>query len=138
MLKIFSYLFSPTQPSTFNYATYLLIFSLVLIIGGIIFKAVEMFFYKNLNNKAFKRTFRSFPSQLIWCGILLLILVESRINNIAYLSMRILLVIVIGLSFYFIGKTIYKAFTVYPKMKKITGLKKTKKEKKKYTTSKNH
>ena len=138
MNEFFSYLFSPTQPSVFNYATHLLIAGGVLILIGVLFKLVEVYLAKKKKNKAFKRTFRSFPGQMIWSGILLIILVESRLNNIAYLSMRFLLFLLIAFIIYYFIKVIYNAIKVYPGMKKITSNtpKKDEDNKHTYTTSK--
>ncbi len=133
-MEILSYLFSPIPGITFNYYNYLYIYSVALIVIGLIFWLILI---KAKNNKAFTKTYKSVPSQFIWIGIILVILVASRVNGIAYLSMRFLLIIFLAISAYLIIKNIFNYFKKYPEMKKVVKPKdKNNEAKPKYTTSK--
>jgi preprotein translocase subunit YajC len=133
-MEILSYLFSPIPGISFNYYNHILIYSIVLIVLGVIFWFVLS---RKKHDKAFIKTYRSAPSQFIWIGIILIILAASRVNGIAYLSMRFLLILFIGISVYIIVKSIYKYFKKYPEMQKVVKPKNKKtEEKEKYTTSK--
>lgn len=132
-MEILSYLFSPIPGTSFNYYTHLVIYAAVLILIGLVFWVVLA---KKKDNKALKKTYKSAPSQFIWSGIILIILAACRVNGIAYLSMRFILIIFLGVSVYFIIKNIYLYFKKYPEMKKVVAPKEVKKEENKYTTSK--
>lgn len=133
-MEIFSYLFSPIPGSNFNYDLYLYIYAGLLILIGII---IMILIKINKENKAFKKTYSSAPSQFIWLGFILLILVASRTNGIPYMSMRFLLFIAIAISVYYIVKNISLYFKKYPEMKKVVAPKMKKHEEKKtYSTRK--
>lgn len=133
MMDLFSYVFSPIPGISFNYDTYLYIFAAILIIIGIVFMVLLK---KKKDNRAFKKTFISAPSQFIWIGFILLIVVSSRTNGIPYLSMRFLLFVTIVLSVYYIVKSIIGFVKIYPKNKKDLTTKASVKKAKKYSTSK--
>jgi hypothetical protein len=133
-MEILSYLFSPIPGITFNYYNYLFIYSVALIVIGLLFWLILI---RSKHNKALIKTYKSVPGQFIWVGIILIILAASRINGIAYLSMRFLLIIFLAISVYLIIKNIYKYFKKYPQMKKVVKPKDKKNDtKQKYTTSK--
>lgn len=133
MIDLFSYVFSPIPGISFNYDTYLYIFAAILIVIGIVFMVLLK---KNKDNRAFKKTFVSAPSQFIWIGFILLIVVASRTNGIPYLSMRFLLFITLGLGVYYIVKSIIGFVKTYPKHKKDLTTKASIKKSKEYSTSK--
>lgn len=134
-MEILSYLFSPIPGITFNYYLHLMIYAGVLILIGLIVWIINSVL--NKKDKAFVRTFKSLPGRLIWVGIILIILAASRVNGIAYLSMRFLLIIFLAVSVYIIIKSIYNFFKKYPEMKNVVKPKKQKMDDKpKYTTSK--
>lgn len=130
-MEIFSYLFSPIPGVTFNYDLHLYIYGAILILIGL---AVMITLKIKKEDKALKKTYIATPSQFIWLGFIILILVASRTNGIPYLSMRFLLFIAMGVSVYYIIKNILLYFKKYPEMKKVV-LPKTEKNKN-YSTSK--
>jgi len=133
-MEIFSYIFSPIPGTAFNYDVYLYIFGAILIVIGLLF---VLWLRLKKEDRAFKKTYISAPSQFIWLGFIILMLVASRTNGIPYLSMRFLLFIAVGLSFYYIIKNILMYFKKYPEMKKVVAPSAKKKEEKKtYSTSK--
>ena len=133
MMEIVSYIFSPVPGAAFNYSTHLFVYSILLVTAAIV---IKIFIRVKKENKAFRKTWRTAPGQLLWTGLIITILTASRTSGIPYLSMRFLLLIALGLSFYYIFINIYKYFTKYPEMKKVTKPKVKKEEKKKYTTKK--
>lgn len=133
MIDLFSYVFSPVPGTSFSYDIYLYIFAAILIVIGFVF----MFLLKkNKDDRAFKKTFVSTPSQFIWIGFVLLIVIASRTNGIPYLSMRFLQFITLGLGGYYIVKSIIGFVKTYPNYKKELTTKRSVKEDKKYSTSK--
>jgi hypothetical protein len=133
-MEVFSYLFSPIPGSSFTYDLHLYIYAAVLIVIGLL---IVLLLKIRKEDKALKKTYISAPSQFIWLGFILLILVASRTSAIPYLSMRSLLFIAVGLSIYYIVKNVLLYFKKYPDMKKVVAPKTSKKEKKKgYSTSK--
>ncbi|MBN1494550.1 hypothetical protein JW911_02295 [Candidatus Peregrinibacteria bacterium] len=132
-MEYLSYLFSPIPGAAFNYTLWIIIYGSALILAAILLK---VFFSMNKNNKALKRTFRSAPGQLVWCGISIIMLALSRSSGIPYLSMRFFLFAVIALSIYYIIKNILKIFYTYPKMKDLVEKPESHTAKKVYTTKK--
>lgn len=133
MMDLFSYVFSPIPGISFSYDTYLYIFAAILIVIGIVFMVLLK---KKKNDRAFKKIFVSTPSQFIWIGFILLIVVASRTNGIPYLSMRFLLFTTIILCVYYIVKSIIGFVKTYPKLTKELTTKRHIKEEKKYSTKK--
>lgn len=133
-MEVFSYLFSPIPGSSFSYDLYFYIYSAILIAIGL---TIVLILKLKKDNKALKKTYVSAPSQFIWLGFILLVLVASRTNGIPYLSMRFLFFIAVGLSIYYIVTNILLYFRKYPEMKKVVAPKVSKKEDKKaYSTRK--
>lgn len=134
-MEFLSYLFSPYPGSQFNYSNELLVYAGVLIVLGMIIKTILII---KKENKALKKTIRTVPSEFIWSGLILTVVVLSRTSAIPYLSMRFLLYIVVALSFFYIGLLIYRLIKKYPEMKKVVKPKSTSFEKEtSYTTGKN-
>jgi hypothetical protein len=115
-MQVLSYLFSPYPGSIFNYGNWLIIYATALAVFGII---IKILFVVLKQNKALKRTLRSFPGQLIWTGLSLIILTLSRTKGVPFLSMRVLLFIAAGLSIYYILKAIWRLIKTYPEMKRM-------------------
>ncbi|MFC1655911.1 hypothetical protein ACFL3C_03515 [Patescibacteria group bacterium] len=132
-MEIVSYLFSPVPGSTFTYDTAVYIYAAALFVIAILIKVLLAI---KKNNKALKKVLRATPGQFAWTAILLAILTASRNSGVPYLSMRTLLFIIIALSFFYIGFTIYKMIKKYPEMKEITKPKVRKEQGPSYTTSK--
>lgn len=133
-MEILSYVFSPIPGVNLGYTTHLLIYSVVLVTVAIV---LAVLIKVKRSNKALRKTWRKAPSQFLWTGLIIAMLAASRSNAIPYLSMRFLLYIALALSLYYIFINIYKYFTKYPEMKKITKRGKTKQNKsKRYTTKK--
>jgi flagellar biosynthesis component FlhA len=132
-MEFVSYLFSPIPGSAFNYSLALIIYAGILFAAAIIIKIILSIKRKN---KALRKTLRSAPSEFVWTSIILFILVASRINGIPYLSMRFLLILVMALSVFYIGKSIQRMIKKYPEMKNVTKPKKDKKSDHIYTTRK--
>jgi len=107
-------------------------YAIILLALGI---GIKVLLIIRKDNKALRRTFKVAPSEFIWLGILLAILVGARETAIAYLSMRFLMITVIGLSFYYIYKNIHRYIKKYPEMKKLSK-NKTAKSEKTYSTHK--
>jgi len=72
----------------------------------------------------------------MWCGVVIALLALCRTNGVPYLSMRFMLFIFVTLSFFYIGKNIYRMIKVYPEMKKLVDKPEHKEEKMHYTTKK--
>lgn len=133
-MQALSYLFSPVPGSAFNYSTLVMIFAGILIVIAI---AVKILIHVNKSNKALRKVYRTMPGHFIWIGIALIVLTTSRTNGIPYLSMRFLLYVTLLISLYLVAINIYRFFTKYPEMKKVTKPKPTKEvKKKKYSTKK--
>lgn len=132
-MEIVSYLFSPIPGSLFSYSTTLYIYAGALFISAILIKVLITI---KKNNKALKKVLRVTPSEFIWSAIILVILTASRTKGVPYLSMRFLLFIILALSFFYIGLTIYKMIKKYPEMKEVTKPKEVKAKSHSYTTSK--
>jgi magnesium-transporting ATPase (P-type) len=133
-MQAISYLFSPIPGSAFNYATTVMIYSIVLISIAVILKVLIVI---KKDNKALRKVYRNTPGHFIWVGITLIILIASRTSAVPYLSMRFLLYVTLLISFYIIGLNIYRLFTKYPEMKNVTKPKQKKEEKKNiYSTKK--
>jgi L-asparagine transporter-like permease len=137
--SFFFYLFYPLPGSQFKFYIPLLILALLLIVGGVIFSAL----YKNRKKTdfAFKRLFVKTSKRLVILGILFLLLVVVRYENIPYFSMRIWIYLSLFLLLFFAYKTA-KTFKVeYPKEKENImnklGPITTKGEERRYTAKKN-
>ena len=126
MYDILTYVFSPFANQSFNYGKYTMAYAIILLLIGI---GIKVLLIIKKDNKALRRTFKVTPSEFIWVGIVLAMLVGARETAIAYLSMRFLMMIVIGLSFYYIYKNIHRYIKKYPEMKKLTKGTTTKNEK---------
>lgn len=109
------HIFAVNPGSGFKYYIPLLILAVILIIGSIIFASI----YKKRKkyNFAFKRLFKKVSGRFLILGIILLILIAVRYENIPYFSMRLWLFIFFVVLIYFIYKYIWICKTDYPREK---------------------
>lgn len=107
--NFFHYLLDSVPGTEFRYYVPLLVLSVLLVIGAIVFSQI----YKRRKkfDYAFKRLFKSVSGRLIIIGILILILVAVRYEQIPYFSMRLWLYAVLLFLLY----TTYKYIKVYLK-----------------------
>ena len=111
----FSYFFAPNPGTQFSYYIPILVLAGVLILGAIAFSG-----YYNKKKKtdfAFKRLFRKLSGRMFLFGILFLVLIALRYENISYFSMRILLYLTALISLYFVYRYIKIYKVKYPKEK---------------------
>lgn len=109
------YFFNTTPGSEFKFYIPLIILAGILIIGSVVFSRV--YSKKKKYDFAFKRLFKKLSSRFTTIGIILLILIALRYENIPYFSMRIWLYLLLLISLYIIYKYI-KTFKVdYPREK---------------------
>jgi len=133
-MQALSYLFSPVPGSAFKYSIAVTIFAIALIVIAI---AVKVLIIVKKNNKAFRKVYRNMPGHFVWIGITLVILNASRTSAIPYLSMRFLLYITLLIAIYLVVINVYRFFTKYPEMKRITKPKPKKEDRKNiYSTAK--
>lgn len=130
--SIFSYFFSPVPGPQFKFYIPLIILIIALIAGGIAFSI----FYKKKKKEdlAFKRLFKNTSKRLILFGILFLVLIMSRYQQIPYFSMRILIYISLAALMFFTYKTVKTAKIEYPE--KISQKSTNKRSDRKYTAKK--
>lgn len=111
----FLYFFKPSPGTSFSYYLPLLVLIALLLIGAIAFSVIYK--SKKKHDFAFKRLFKSLSKRLIIFGLVLLVLIAVRYENIPYFSMRLWLYLTILLLLHTAYKYI-KAYTVeYPKEK---------------------
>ncbi len=116
--QLLSYLFWP-NPGNASYsspkAMALLIFCIVLIVAA----GVLSVWRRKISNQVTKKLSRSWPSAAFWLGFTGLILTVSRVEQIQFLSMRILWVVwlVCAVFFIVIQVRLYRAryYEVLPK-----------------------
>ena len=133
MYNILTYLFSPFAATSFNYGKYTMAYAIALILIGIGIKALIVI---KKNNKALRRTFKVAPGEFIWLGVILAMLVGARETGVAYLSMRFLMFLVIGISIYYIYKNIHRYIKKYPEIQRLSKGRSTNKNEKTYSTNK--
>ena len=131
-----NYLFNSVPGTEFRYYIPLLILATLLILGAMVFSQI----YKRRKkfDFAFKRLFKNLSNRLIIIGILLLILVAVRYEQIPYFSMRLWLYAVLLFLLYTFYRYIKIYLKDYPK-EKLNVKKKThfaKKEENKYLPNK--
>lgn len=134
--SFFSYFFTSNPGTAFSYYIPVLILSAVLILGSLIFS--QYYKKKKKTDFAFKRLFKNLSSRMVLFGILFLILVAFRYENIPYFSMRILLYLTALIFLYFVYRYIKIYIVKYPKEKENSQLKQhvDKKEENKYLPNK--
>ena len=83
-----------THPSTdFIYASYAFAFILMLFLGAFILTFVQK---KYIHNNSLKKVLKTIPSLMWWVAIIALIMTWSRLEGIAYISMRIWWIVMLG------------------------------------------
>ncbi|MFH1533783.1 MAG: hypothetical protein ABID64_02535 [Nitrospirota bacterium] len=116
--SIFSYFFTSNPGTEFSYYVPVLVFAAVLILGSILFS--QYYKKKKKTDFAFKRLFKKLSSRMLLFGILFLVLMAFRYENIPYFSMRILLYLTALIFLYFIYRYIKIYAVKYPKEKENT------------------
>lgn len=112
---MFTYLFDPRPGQNFAFYLPLAIFAILLIIGGIIFS--HYYNKKKKHDFAFKRLFKKVGTRMTQFGIIFILLIAFRYENIPYFAMRLWIYITLALlvfNIYKYGKTYHK---VYPSEK---------------------
>ncbi len=134
--SILSYFFSKAPGQEFKYYIPMTVLILVLVLGGIIFSAA----YKKRKKTdfAFKRLFKKTGPRLVIFGIIFLVLILLRYENIIYFSMRIWLYLAVVGLLYFLFRTVRTYKVCYKKEKKSIQTRQvhTKKEERKYLPNK--
>lgn len=130
------YFFNTTPGSEFSFYIPLIILAGILIIGSIVFSMV--YSKKKKTDFAFKRLFKKLSSRFITIGIILLVLIALRYENIPYFSMRIWLYLLFLVFLYIIYKYIKTLKVDYPREKENvkTLISKSSKETPRYLPSK--
>ncbi len=110
-----NYLFNLNPGSECKYYIPLIILAALLIGGSLAFS----FLYKQKKKTdfAFKRLFKKVASRFTLFGVILVVLLAVRYENIPYFSMRVLLFALLLLIAYFIFHYVRIYLTVYPKEK---------------------
>lgn len=106
-----NYLFDPTPGSKNHYYIPLIIIFAIFIIGSILCKK---YLKKHKKNQALRRLFKNTPRNLMTIGIIGLLLLAIRYENLPYLSMRFFLWLLIIITIVFFAKTIYTYTKKYP------------------------
>ncbi len=109
------YFFSAAPGSEFRYYIPLLILAGVLIGGSIIFSFI--YSKKKKTDFAFKRLFKKLSSRFIIIGIILLLLIALRYENIPYFSMRLFIYLLLLFFIYSVYRFIKIAKVDYPREK---------------------
>ena len=109
------YLFAINPGPAFKYYVPLIIISALLIISSMVFSTIYK--QRKKHDFAFKRLFRKTSSTMLIFGILFLLLVALRYENIPYFSMRIWLYLAILAILYFTYRYIKKYLVDYPREK---------------------
>lgn len=110
-----SYFFNTAPGSEFRYYIPLLILAGVLIIGSVVFSVI--YSKKKKTDFAFKRLFKKLSGRFILIGILLLLLIALRYENIPYFSMRFFMYLLLLFFAYSIYQYIKIAKVDYPREK---------------------
>ena len=134
--SFFSYLFKSNPGTEFSYYIPLITLAIVLILGSIIFS--QYYKRKKKTDFAFKRLFKKLSSRMLLFGILFLVLIAFRYENIPYFSMRFLLYLTALIFLYFIYRYLKIYIVKYPKEKENSQAKQhtVKKEENKYLPNK--
>lgn len=134
--SFFSYLFNVAPGTSFSYYLPMLALSGILIAGAIAFS--QLYKKKKKTDFAFKRSFKNLSSRMLLFGILFLLLIAVRYENIPYFSMRFLLYITFAIFLYFVYRYLKTYKVDYPKEKANAALNKrvTKDDKNKYLPNK--
>jgi uncharacterized membrane protein SirB2 len=95
--QVVLYFFSPLPGRDFDYYIPLIGLIAAILIASFY---ISIYIKKNKDNKAFKKTFRGFPSKLQLMAFLLGIYVLFRYYYVPFFSMRFILYILILITFY--------------------------------------
>lgn len=112
--QIILYFFSPLPGREFIYYIPLIILVVALLAGSLY---ISWFSRKNKNNKAFKKTFKSYPGKLQLMGFLLALYVLFRYYYVPVFSMRFLLYILIAVTAYLLYVMVKAYRKKYPQEK---------------------
>ncbi|MBL4695128.1 hypothetical protein JKY72_07225 [Candidatus Gracilibacteria bacterium] len=108
-----SYLFNPAPGQSFKFYLPLAIFAALLIIGGLLFS--HAYNKKKKHDFAFKRLFKKTGKRMVLFGIIFVLLIAFRYENIPYFAMRFWIYLnlaLIAFNGYKYGKLYFK---VYPR-----------------------
>ncbi len=133
-VKSFLYYFVDSTPgSQFTYQIPVIIIAAALIIGSIVFSG----YYKKKKKSdfAFKRLFKHMPRNMMLMGILFVLLLIVRYENIPYFAMRLWLYLSLILLLYLVYRYVRIYTKVYP-VEKLNAQPKSKKQEKKYLPNK--
>ena len=111
--KLFSleYLFNTTPGSEFKYLWVCVAFFLLMVVFG---QYMKFFIKKNEHKKILKRLFQGVEFKLNVTAILGLMLLFFRNQNIPYLAARPLLILMLAIGLYQLGKITYIYFKIFP------------------------
>ncbi len=113
--SFFSYFFTSNPGTEFSYYIPVVVVAVALILGSILFS--QYYKRKKKTDFAFKRLFKSLSSRMLLFGVLFLVLIAFRYENIPYFSMRVLLYLTALLFLYFVYRYIKVLAVKYPKEK---------------------
>ena len=113
--SFFSYIFDITPGPDFRYTWPMIILSIILIIGAMVFAS----YYRKRKklDMAFKKLFGKVSTTMLTFGALILIFTAIRYENIPYFSMRIWFAALLLIFLYVIFVYIKAARVKYPKLK---------------------
>lgn len=107
MKSLLQYFFTTSPGSEMKFYIPLIILSLALIVGSIVFS--KIYNKKKKSDFAFKRLFKKLSKRLFILGALVGLLTVLRYENIIYFSMRIWLYLSLGIIIF----TAYKYIKIY-------------------------
>lgn len=111
-MNFLTYLFETSPGSEFLYYYPMLGLSGLLIVGSIVASAVHK--KRRKHDFAYKRLFKKLSSRMLIVGLLFLLLLGVRYENIPYFSMRIWIYLSLLLFVYFVYVYIKIAYKKYP------------------------
>ena len=119
-----------THPSTdFIYAKYAFAFIIIMFLGSFILEFVRK---KHIHNTSLKKVLKSIPSLMWWLAIVALLMTWTRLEGIAYISMRIWWIALALVILFFVIRTWKKYIDIECKKKRFEGRNEDADVKKKY------
>lgn len=106
-----NYLLDPTPGSANHYYIPLIITFALLMIGGVLCKK---YLRQHKKDQALRKLFKNTSRNLMALGIIGLLLIAIRYENLPYLSMRFFLWLLVIITIVFFAKTIYTYIKKYP------------------------
>ncbi|MBT4937194.1 hypothetical protein HON22_04730 [Candidatus Peregrinibacteria bacterium] len=92
-----------THPSTdFTYAAYAFAFIMIMFLGSFILHFIRK---KYIHNSSLKKVLRSTSSQMWWIALTALLMTWTRLEGIAYISMRIWWLVLVLIIIFLIART---------------------------------